>query len=612
MNKLRQKVNSLQTKILLAFFFLFLMFMGCSIAGYSLSWNNSYKLAIESMQVSLNQINSDTSRILLNAQNRAVEVAEDIDLQIVLRKSLPETMKEVYKERLNFNNKLYYESIRVEDIDGLYVVGDNGALFHATYSMRRQEFRNDEWYRYVMETGENFWMSPSSGSILGNNLDFETISIAVPIKDRASTKLLGVVVVDVQVKDLGQIHNGDIIFDGSVCILNENNEVIYMEDNQEDLWKNFEETSDDLNSGLNKQDINESLKEEVLKNHNFNIEDASFLTINGVRYLVGIMSLSDSDWKLMCLTPTDVVLSQVYVLRNILIGVSILIAVLGILFSIYASAGIVKPIRKMQIIMKEVENGNFTVRVEEDGKDEVGDLARGFNHMIYKVNESIENEREMQEKVKQADFNALQAQINPHFLYNTLDSINWMARMNRVDKVEEMIDSLTSFLRIGLSRGRVFITLQEELKHVESYISIQKTRYMKLLDYSIDIPEELFQYKVIKMILQPLVENAIYHGIKEQATHGTIFITGYETEKNLILCVEDDGLGMDATRLEEVREMMKNGIAQKQDAYGIINVQRRIQSYFGNEYGLSFISEYEKGTKVTITLPKQEVMEKNV
>lgn len=575
----------------------FLLLMGCSGVGYTLSMKNSYQLTVESMEASLKQINTDTGRILLSVQNRAVEVSEDIDLQIALRKRLPETEREIYKERLNFDNKLYYESIRVENIDGLYVIGANGALFHATYNMRKQNFLEDEWYKQVMETGEILWIAPHNGSLLGRNLDFETISIVVPIQDKASTRRLGVVVADILVENLGQIKNSDIVYNGSICILDKDNKVIHLNNNQEEQSKY---------AMLNKQNINEALAG-VEK-----IENEKFLTISGTRYFVKAMGIPDSKWKLMCLIPANEVFLQVHILRNILIGVGLLLMIFGILFSVHASVGIVKPIRAIQMKMLEMEKGDFTVYVKEGGTQEVEDLARGFNHMVQKVNELMQNEHEIQEKLKQADFNALQAQINPHFLYNTLDSINWMARMNQVDKVEEMIDSLTSFLRIGLSRGRVFITLREELKHVESYISIQKLRYQKLLDYSINVPEKLYDYKMIKMILQPLVENAIYHGIKEKDAHGTILITGYENGDQLILCVEDDGLGMTKSRLKEVQEMMKNGIAQNKDAYGILNVQRRIWSYFGKEYGLEYMSEYTKGTKVTITLPKQEVIEENV
>lgn len=178
--------------------------------------------------------------------------------------------------------------------------------------------------------------------------------------------------------------------------------------------------------------------------------------------------------------------------------------------------------------------------------------------------------------------------------------------MNRTDKVSEMIDSLTSFLQIGLSRGKNFISLAEEIRHVESYISIQKIRYDRILDYEIHVSWEMMNYRVIKMILQPLVENAIYHGIKEKDEHGTITITASETEDRLILCVADNGLGMKPERLAEIRDMMASGAKYNDRAYGVINVQRRIQAYFGEEYGLDFRSEYTKGTQVYITLPRKE------
>lgn len=184
-----------------------------------------------------------------------------------------------------------------------------------------------------------------------------------------------------------------------------------------------------MDSGANAQDTSIPTPEHInmaLKGiGEQELNEANSLNINGESYLTGVLALSDSSWKLLCLIPTKEVLSQVEELRTLLLGASLLIAILGIAFSFFASAYIVEPVQKLQNGMKQAEMGDYTVRVKEDGQDEIGNPAKGFNHMIYRINESVEHERVMQEKLKQADFNALQAQINPHFLYNTLDSINW-------------------------------------------------------------------------------------------------------------------------------------------------------------------------------------------
>ena len=168
-----------------------------------------------------------------------------------------------------------------------------------------------------------------------------------------------------------------------------------------------------------------------------------------------------------------------------------------------------------------------------------------------------------------------------------------------------MIDALSTFFRISLSKGRHFISIREELIHVEKYIMIQKVRYERIMESEICVPEEFFGYDIIKMTLQPLVENALYHGIKEKGEGGVIRITAEGQGDNIVFCVSDTGLGMSKEKLEKLQIMMDQGIDHDPDAYGIINVQKRIHMYFGTEYGLRFESEPGSGTSVYVTIPKR-------
>lgn len=578
---------SIQGKLLMYFAVLFLLVIGSMSVFYHISINITYETATESVKNTIRQVNTDTDRILTNALEQAEQVARDVEIQTTLRTELPTTDKELYKQRVRYNYILYDRNRLLEDINGIFVIGENGAIYRSTrYGLRENVFRERDWYRKAMETGEVLWLPPHSGSLIVNNLDVSIISVVVPIKDRASTKLLGTVVADIRTEQLKQVEESGLVFKGTTYLLDENNEIIY--------------TSSDESTKETKAISNAVAKSAM--SSDFWTKD---IKINGSKYLVSVASLSDCGWKIMGLISYEEMYAKARILRSSIVIVIVAFAIIAIAFAIIGSNQVSKPIREIRTTMKKVEKGDFSVHVDNSGKDEVGELARSFNHMVHKINQLIEREQENQKKLRLAEFKALQSQINPHFLYNTLDSITWMVRMNRLEKLEEMITSLTSFLRIGLSRGRNEIPFEEELKHVENYVAIQKIRYARLLNYEADVPEELKKYYVIKMILQPIVENALYHGIKEKGEPGIIRISMRATEKEIIITVSDNGMGMTPEKLQEIENMMEQGIDFDPNAYGVINVQRRIQTNYGKEYGLHFESKYNVGTSVYVTLPKK-------
>lgn len=579
--------HSIQGKLLAYFTVLFLLVIGSMTVFYRILINNIQETATESVKNTIRQVNIDTNRILKNALKQAEQLARDVEIQATLREPLPETERELYGQRVRYNYILYDKNRLLEDINGIFVIGDNGAIYRSTrYGLRENVFRGKDWYRKVMKTGEVLWNPPHKGSDIVNNLDVPTISVVVPIKDRASTRILGVVVAEILTEQLKQIEESGLVFEGTTYILDENNEIIYTSSDT-----SLEET----------EAISKAVAQSAIASDTWTKD----IKINGGKYLVSVAELSDSGWKIMGLISYAEMYAKAEILRTSMIIVISAFAVIAIAFAVVGSNQISKPIREIRTTMKKVEKGDFSVYVDYAGKDEVGELARSFNHMVRKINQLMEQEQENQKKLRQAEFKALQSQINPHFLYNTLDSITWMARMNRLEKLEEMIMALTSFLRIGLSRGRSEITLKEELEHVENYVVIQKIRYSRLLNYEVDAPEELKNYSVIKMILQPLIENALYHGIKEKGEPGIIQVTMRPTEKDIIITVSDNGMGMTPERLQEIESMMEQGIDFNPNAYGIINVHKRIQTSYGKEYGLHFESEYKAGTRVYVTIPRK-------
>ena len=218
-----------------------------------------------------------------------------------------------------------------------------------------------------------------------------------------------------------------------------------------------------------------------------------------------------------------------------------------------------------------------------------------------------------QKQLRKAEFELLQAQINPHFLYNTLDAIVWSAEAGNEKQVVKMVGSLSEFFRSSLNKGKEIVTIREELSHVRSYLEIQQIRYQDILDYEIDVPEELYINEIPKITVQPVVENALYHGIKEKRGGGKISVTGREDGGDYIITVSDNGIGMEPDRLGEVRDGLTDSSPDSKKIYGLYNVNQRIKLDFGDEYGLSIDSVYDEGTTVTIRLPKKsnEIIKKS-
>lgn len=218
-----------------------------------------------------------------------------------------------------------------------------------------------------------------------------------------------------------------------------------------------------------------------------------------------------------------------------------------------------------------------------------------------------------QKQLRKAEFDLLQAQINPHFLYNTLDAIVWSAEAGNEKQVVKMVGSLSEFFRSSLNKGKEIVTIREELSHVRSYLEIQQIRYQDILDYEIDVPEDLYINEIPKITVQPVVENALYHGIKEKRGGGKISVTGREDGNDYIITVSDNGIGMEPDRLKEVRDGLTDSSPDSKKIYGLYNVNQRIKLDFGDEYGLSIDSVYDEGTTVTIRLPKKsnEIVKKS-
>lgn len=281
------------------------------------------------------------------------------------------------------------------------------------------------------------------------------------------------------------------------------------------------------------------------------------------------------------------------------------VAVIGLLIviSYYLSRSITKPIKHLSNVTELVTRGDLSVRANLDAGAEVGLLAKSLDEMIDRINMLLVQVKGEQESLREAELELLQSQINPHFLYNTLDTIVWLAEAGDQQQVVKMVGNLSDFFRTSLNGGRDIISLKDELKHVNSYLEIQQIRYQDILDYEVNVPENLCDNLIPKITLQPLVENALYHGIKNKRGKGRIIITGETVGNFLMLYIEDNGIGITEERLSIISEKFNSTEKKDDDVFGLRNVNERIQLKFGKRYGLHIDSIYGEGTKVSVLLP---------
>ncbi len=267
---------------------------------------------------------------------------------------------------------------------------------------------------------------------------------------------------------------------------------------------------------------------------------------------------------------------------------------------------ITKPVRNLIHVTEQAAGGDLTVRADIRHGVELKALGNSLNTMIEKISSLIERVTEEQTRLREAELEILQMQINPHFLYNTLDTIIWLAEAEKKESVMRMVENLSEFFRSSLKGGRDIVPIESETRHISSYLEIQQVRYQDILDYEIRIPQDIGSYLIPKITLQPLVENALYHGIKYKRGRGKILVSGRRREDSILLTVEDDGIGMTEERLQQVQEGLVHGQKDSSDFNALYNVNQRIRLKFGNSYGLRLYSRHTQGTRVEVCLPLQK------
>lgn len=329
------------------------------------------------------------------------------------------------------------------------------------------------------------------------------------------------------------------------------------------------------------------------------------------RFHTQYVPLEHSGWALAAAMPHDDVFGASRELQRELLFVVVLLALAAYLLAYLLSQSMLRRLLRLNNTMHAVEQGDVSARLEPVGKDEIGQLMGSFSNMMAQVDTLMDEKLEQGQQIKALELKALQAQINPHFLYNSLDLINCTAIANNVPQISKMVNALAQFYRLSLSRGREVIPLADELKHARLYVEIQNMRFEDRVHVEWDIKADTERYQIIKIVLQPILENAIIHGIFEKpGKTGVMKISVRPCSEGLRITVEDDGVGMDAQTLEANFASALSS-ADTQGGYGVRNINERLHLAYGPSYGLFCESTPNLGTKVTLLIPADEIASSN-
>lgn len=330
---------------------------------------------------------------------------------------------------------------------------------------------------------------------------------------------------------------------------------------------------------------------------------------NGTRQTVVTKTVGYTGWKLVGVIKGTGISLNMLKTRLFIVFVILLIIFIVILINSYISFRVTNPIRELEKSVKALEEGNLDADIYMGGSYEVQHLGKSVQDMKFRIKGLMQDIVNEHEEKRKSEFDSLQAQINPHFLYNTLDIIVWQIENEKQSEAVHTVTALARFFRLSLGKGKNIVTVKDEIDHVKNYLMIQHMRFKNKFDYEFDIAEDVLELPSLKLMLQPLVENAIYHGMEFMDGDGMIMVKAWRKEDELYLSVADNGLGMTEDKVEMILTGKSTSGNGRGSGIGVKNVNERIKLYFGEAYGLTIDSEPDEGTTVIIHLPAKDEKE---
>lgn len=577
---MKNKFSSLQYKINIIV--LLIAVIPIILVG-TISYRQSVKIVNNQItQANLNTVQQTADNInsmFVALDSMVMEMWRDEAFMECLRPSSP-TSRELVYDLLAAQQRVNHYIVFNTDVYSVYVKAYNGLEFDTMSAKNTIEPELEQ--QLVKQQGK-------CTIIQDQILDFDgspqnVFSLLRVLKDPSDlSRDFAIIKVNVLEKDVSGIYQSNLLCEGSETVIVDQDEKIV--------------------SAVKKEDIGSFLGKK-----GFKIEDTdkagNYFTkeINGVKCLLTAVNLKATGWKLVNYVPLKELTRDSRIIQQ----VTVLTIVISIFFCFLCTSiftkSVLKPLRELARSMSNLEKENFNIVLPEEGQDEVALVCRSFNKMTKKLNELINEVYAVQIKQKEAQLQVLYEQINPHFLYNTLNTIYWMCKIEKACESAKLVDSLSKLFRLSLNSGSEFTTVEKEIEYLNYYIAIQKKRYEETIAFELDIEKGTQECRTIKLVFQPLVENAIYHGIEKKGSNGTIHISVWREEKSLYFQVQDDGAGADERSV--ARLLTQPG--EDNRGFAIRNVHDRVRLHYGEPYGLKFRSKIGSGTVVTVTQPLEE------
>lgn len=540
-----------------------------------------------------------TEKVIAENQSLINQVARSVESYLRTVMKLSDSLyygavknADISSESIKNEITLLYDNNK-DNVDNIALFTQSGSMVEAVPAARLKngiKVTQEEWFKNALEKTENQHFSyPHVQYIFDINENqyrwVISLSRAVELTEGTSTTQ-GVLLVDLGYSGLEHLFDGVTTGkDGYVYLISSNGEILYHPKMQL------------IDSGRLKES---NLAAATYKDGNHREE------WEGEQRIITVKSIGYTGWKVVGVTPKNVVsLNSIKTRLFIVFLITLILSVLAVINS-YISSRITNPIKELEKSVGMLEEGNLDTPVLIGGSYEIQHLGNSIKNMAKQIRVLMDDIVSEHEAKRKQEFDALQSQINPHFLYNTLDIIVWMIENEQKNEAVKAVTALARFFRISLSKGKSIILVQDELEHVRNYLMIQHMRFKNKFSYEIHVEEKCMELTSLKLILQPLVENAIYHGMEFMDGEGEIIINVYRLEDDLYFTVSDNGLGMTNEQVESLFTGQAGSTSKKGSGIGVKNVNERIKLYFGEAYGLTISSEPDEGTTITIHLPATE------